>query len=724
MAKPPLQEDPVWSILPSYDMYQYTFYGQLDPPEYGALGPSRTVLEESETLSTDPTPAHSLSNISADLVTTATNYTLQFSAPESAPNANLIVADESHQLWRETVLDNIHNLRNFSSTDNPYTNNVSVSVLFTAEVGEVNVEPRHIDPLQYEFKQGDYLHGYVLIKNNDPQPMPFDMFYVLFEGNLITEGAQDGPLRAGNVRIKKFLELYEFAASWNQSEVNRLLSEKDSHFTCRQVVDPRDGAYLKIQNRCLAPNTLYKRFFTFRIPDKLLDTECSSHNLSSHTTMPPTFGVLAKEKALWNTLAKPIVDFPSPGLLMSYEVLARFIGKALTIKVFDKPVLPTKLINESGDEYIILKESTAFVRVVPETHIMNAAELATNNEVARLLHENLVKRAEECIENGKQYLQKSAKSLKAPAALEPTTTSDDYKERQLYTRVLDNKHSAKLPQDKVTITIPVLRKKMLLPSKCSGVLQVSTPSTEYLLNYLSPKRFCAKDGASPQWTLEVPIDVTFIPNDELCKAPKITSIIPELAVATIHAGKRPIPVELTPRLMFRNPSREVLLHASTDNFENIVSGPMRQYAKDLAQLATSVLPDEYRPRRGLVEDVLALAAVKVKCNNLVLRGLKAVMAGSSVDLESRPVMPLQSGADGTHNLLFKLMLDATKAQRKTAKVAPLAPGYSAVDEFCLVPSFQSCYLSRMYFLRLYISFSTDQLVELKVPLTIVKMPLT
>ena len=51
-----------------------------------------------------------------------------------------------------------------------------------------------MDPSNREFKQGDYLHGYVTIRNTSDQPIPFDMVYVVFEGTFTTLDTLSGTI--------------------------------------------------------------------------------------------------------------------------------------------------------------------------------------------------------------------------------------------------------------------------------------------------------------------------------------------------------------------------------------------------------------------------------------------------------------------------------------------------------------------------------------------------
>ena len=56
---------------------------------------------------------------------------------------------------------------------------------------------------------------------------------------------------------------------------------------CLNIIDPIDGSALCFKKeKIIFPGITYKRFFTFRIPNNLLDSECNDHALSKHVELP------------------------------------------------------------------------------------------------------------------------------------------------------------------------------------------------------------------------------------------------------------------------------------------------------------------------------------------------------------------------------------------------------------------------------------------------------
>ena len=119
----------------------------------------------------------------------------------------------------ETILDNVHRLPNLTFQSHKISEAVKLEVHFTKDVCELGKKPELIDPYIYEYKQGDLLNGYILIKNTSEKPIPFEMFYLLFEGNFMVANPLDAK---DKVKIRKFLEMFDFSGSWNEGNISRL----------------------------------------------------------------------------------------------------------------------------------------------------------------------------------------------------------------------------------------------------------------------------------------------------------------------------------------------------------------------------------------------------------------------------------------------------------------------------------------------------------------------
>lgn len=153
---------PVWSILPLYHMYTSTINKSLDlnddnnefePPTY----------DDSSTMSS----SHTLSepnNLSDSRQNSTSNINSRSTVSSQSPD--FIVADESTGQWQETILDNVHKLKSLTDSEsNSYAKNLKIEMFFTEDIGMLGVEPKFVDVLKYEYKQGDLINGYVMVEN-------------------------------------------------------------------------------------------------------------------------------------------------------------------------------------------------------------------------------------------------------------------------------------------------------------------------------------------------------------------------------------------------------------------------------------------------------------------------------------------------------------------------------------------------------------------------------
>lgn len=151
-----------------------------------------------------------------------------------------------------------------------------------------------------------------------------------------------------------------------------------------------------------------------------------------------------------------------------------------------------------------------------------------------MLYQNFIQRIEEKTKNGKRLKEAiesgddvSALNISALIAAEDASAAagDAVKARQLYTRYDDvsKRPCAKKPQN-VTVMVPVHKRSLLGPAKLRGTISVSSPMTDYLINYMQRERFRSDIAANEElWKLEIPINVTFLP--EVTGAGKVPEIV-------------------------------------------------------------------------------------------------------------------------------------------------------------------------------------------------------
>ncbi|CAN3363636.1 hypothetical protein DICA2_E12948 [Diutina catenulata] len=177
----------------------------------------------------------------------------------------------------ELSMDIIDNLATLQDLDLP---GFKIDVHFTREVGKIGVRPEEIT--LGSVKPGDYIHGYINIDNESDTPYFFQQLFIMLEGVYSCKAHQE-----------TFLQMFDFGASYNLARINRLLEENSSPYQFRDLpTDPVDGRIICFHKnhkvyRCFHAKSRYKRYFSFKLPDKLLDSHCGEA-IPEHLALPPT----------------------------------------------------------------------------------------------------------------------------------------------------------------------------------------------------------------------------------------------------------------------------------------------------------------------------------------------------------------------------------------------------------------------------------------------------
>lgn len=771
------QRDPtnpeVLSILPSYYMYSTTMNRPLspeDPPTYDAPYLS----------SASPHSANSGASTSYN-----DEYTSSRRSPSISPvlsNAdspvNDIVADQTTQSWQETLLNNVHKLENLTFTNNDMSNAVRQSVHFTREIGQIGVKPTIFDPSNCEYAPGECLNGFVLIENTLKVPIPFDMYYVLFEGNYIFEHPAD---TENPITYKRFLEMYDLSASYNEIHVNRLTSEVPNHFICDGIYDELDDTYLTLSNRSdrltfgnkrfLIPGRKYKRFFTFKIPERLLDSECKRHSLSTHIEMPPTLGRchMKKCRCEYGT-TNEVKDFASKNASIAYSVMTRFIGKRSLYEsnCRSSTSRKQKLVSDKGDEFIILKETNDAIRIIPQYVPQREFYLQMKSKEQDLMLQNLKNRLEEKIKAGKRLLD----SLAAGNYNESIAIIKETERAELVlAKLLQQYKEARFhetPSNPLvySVSVPVLGKRTkraplsTFIHKASsdpvvGTLNLNTPSLTYRIPYIPSKPFRSTlgqqdvDRLKKCWRIKIPIDLRFqnLENTANFKFPKIKFVKTTMLVTTLKSEKWPVPLEWKHDIVFSQqqyPSHSDV-HAAKfgskdpDTFEANVKTPFREISSKLYKYLTTLPAENFRVSSSLTDDVklichledetvelsvnqFSISDESSSINDKVIHDKVFNFAQSSIEackvieqMEWRNLKQHGGDTSSTYQKQFEISLNLDTANVLGAR---LNDGFSTVDEITLVPGFQNCCMSRFYAIRLMLITVDDQIISVKVPLSV------
>ncbi|KAI5956154.1 hypothetical protein CANMA_004584 [Candida margitis] len=614
--EPPSEESLINNILPSYDMFKSTISLELEPRDenYTVDPPSY----EDHTM-TPVMSARESENLDTEILV------------EDYPNNSVNVLND-------TILSNLDRLPKLDS------DGLEVGITFTETVGQVGIKSAIIDPTAKEFKQGDFIHGYVTIKNTTKSPIKFDMVYVLFEGvSALNE--------IDNSRNHNFLTMVDLFASWSYANIDRLVTDKgDPHDWCPGEIDPLDGTSLSIDARRLfQPGVTYKRFFTFKVPLKLLDDTCEK-SLPSHVELCPTFGLNRESIPASLALGSDHVrDLAMVNCYISYSVSATIVGRATS---FDLDVV--------NDRYIVAKRDKAPIRLIPDSAYF---DYDANTRYRAFVH--------------------TIEELLCPT-LNPVISQETLKVKQLYSQKAFEKSG-------YYQCVQPFRKKTLTGSSSTGLIALSSKKDWYRIKYTPPNHGFKSE-------LTIPVEVRYSGPSQKVEIKKVDV---ELVAMTIQSKSHPIPIEFTKEMLFND--QEVLSKPTTSNFDSLVVTKFYNYLQKLNKAVKNGAKIEYQ----IYKDVKTLASLSTKYINLTVPNA-FYRDNRKAKLSDIPWEEEES------DLVKKFSIGADLGKCSLKGVNRVISG---LDKITLVPSFQSCYISRMYYLKVGIKTNGANL-SLSLPLRI------
>lgn len=284
---------------------------------------------------------------------------------------------QSHENYGHTVLDNIDKLPKL------YDSPLDIQIYVTKKIPQPGVA-NELETRLKEYSIGDVVNGYITIENKSDKPVDFGLFIVTLEGTVrATERIPSLSINAGNIKrilMKKFLKMFDFTASYGYGYIPSSAGIEYSPFS----VDPHDGCIFGVPDeRVLQPHAKYKKFFTFKFPEKLLDNSCLNSVLP-HVLPPPSLGIdktsfynrsagIVLNKALGygslNNRGTPLLtkDYCYEDVSISYSIEAKFIDK-LNAKDQKKAFSHADINDhdDDGNKYVVLKSAQYFLRFIPD----------------------------------------------------------------------------------------------------------------------------------------------------------------------------------------------------------------------------------------------------------------------------------------------------------------------------------------------------------------------
>lgn len=659
MTSPSYEKVPMWNILPSYQLYESTFSKNVNPRD-------------------------------EDLCVEPPTYDAALPRLATSENSDYFGNAGRALRWEDSILANTHRLKRLATLKKPLADCLHIDITLTRGPGAKGSKPDVYDPLRCEFLQGDSVHGYVVVRNTSTHAVPFDMFSVVLEGRVCVNG--DVAEGKKPVVFYKFLNMFDYKALWTPAFFNTADTE---------VVDPVDGTLLLFPNeKYLEPGTAYKRFFTFTLPDTLLDCACETHEIPRHCRVLPSVGLdkdmflqllrRARDKLVRPGLASRaesplpgepkrtpadnlVRDFCFPDTSVCYCVEARLVGKRSSY---------TKSTSPGADEFIIVKEGSASLRVVPRS-IEDSAE---DDVAAQRYYETFLRDVKSIIERGLHLHQ--GEPLRRPST-----------SKQLYT--LQTLLSRPSQRDRYEVFLPYKRKTLTQASKVVGVVSASVPRKEYVVRYVSPASFIlfTDHDTTKISKVTVPLSLSFRSADAPgAKLPEIKGVTVDLVACTIRSKKYPIPIELSTDMELQNSL------APDDGLERYVVQPFKDYLLQIEKLIEKHGAAALDISQQTIMDIKSLANLLVKSVNLKFDHVSTKTQGG-----------LSQWTESEKGYFTKDIAVTVDLQSLFAKDTR---GYSddlKIGALCLVPTFQSCIISRYYYLLLGIKLGNGEVLLVKVP---------
>ncbi|KAI5955602.1 hypothetical protein KGF54_001104 [Candida jiufengensis] len=656
------------------------------------------------------------------------------------------MADEEDE---ETILENAHKLKRLSSTNKDISKSLEVKLYLTKSIGKVGEKYTIIDPLSYEFKQGDFIYGFVLITNRTKVDIPFDMFSVQLEGTA-TFGKTNSTLVDQPAHISRFLTMFDFNASWNDAFLDRLISDHNNPHSSNPMstFDPIDNTYYHLNaKKIFEPGITYKKFFTFKIPEKLLDNNCEQ-SLIKHLQIPPTLGISKNEvisslRHKWKDqdiqvedlinkkykYASLTNDFSFVDTSISYAISARIIGRVHGYSNLLGAGNTNHNHDKDADEYVVANEDYKYIRVIPITQEIFSLNRSMIHQEARLLYSAMIDNIKDKINQGRDLSQHadalrpmtSTGSLATlrdepinsiqtvmedPNTLHPSSSTTELAKMQqsYYSKTNQTIRSVKNPEA-YEVFYPIKKKSMFGSSKVTGIMVFSTPKKDYNVNYMSLPQF----GTRTPTILSIPFDIVYI--DDKHSPPEFKSVSVELVSLTIKSKKHPIPVVIHPEMLFENKNKGT--SSSQDNFDVITIKRFQKYAFELSKLLKELGP-ELNVEREMVQDIKCLANLSTKYVHLKVKNLTFNKFQSINQIPwDKKIEQSSNGNEKFEDIKYVKKFDLN-VDFGSLQLRP------TLSDFCLVPDFQSCLIGRLYYLKIDIRLHTAEKISLRVPIVLQK----
>ncbi|CAI4899852.1 AHL_G0047730.mRNA.1.CDS.1 [Saccharomyces cerevisiae] len=544
--------------------------------------------------------------------------------------------------------------------------------------------PKHESMLR-EYTSGDIIHGYFTVENKSTKPIKFDMFYLTLEGTTSSKTQSPFGIQKTTERI---LRMVDMAASWSYNHEDVNTGEDLCGF-----FDSIDKTSFGLPNsRILNPGDKRKKFFTFKIPNQLLDVTCK-HGHFSHSLLPPTLG-----------FDRPSSSHPELSTLKFSESLGygrfrqrrSFWAREKCLK--DLEDFDIEIANRLG---MIEKVFSKIERAIP-IHKEDIQEANRSDQLSPL-------RASLFNTGLKNVFLKSVRNI-------PSSQPDD--------------PTSKTNSEKIgLITIKIKPPSNALPYWCPNLIQkqnvFSMRNRQNQKNWTNLRGLLSVEEREKLENLRLELVCMQAANSIPHDPPEISSLETELICLTTNT-KDCKPVRFHSDLLLKKHKYNEIKKIFKEILENI-EAYRDEFTKNQTKINLLLADDARASLRNrsldfsdlmpssIIKDVQVLA--NMEANVVVMKNaLKTKLVGEkSVPVASSPISSIiprtsrnkkTSPSNYHHSVLSHRKSNEWNQVSSTEYKRTLLLNIKYNDDFkaTIVPSFESCLCSRSYFLRVKLHF--------------------
>ncbi|WEJ94787.1 ubiquitin ligase-binding protein bul1 [Yamadazyma tenuis] len=395
---------------------------------------------------------------------------------------------------------------------------------------------------------------------------------------------------------------------------------------------------------------------SFDIPYRLLDNECP-HDLMSHLNLPPSV----------DSKGARVFGFSNTDL--NYCVSVRLVGRGADYGV----------VSRGPSEYVILRGDTKRIDIIP-TEVKNLP-LATQNGMLHDLLARIDKKLQMAHEVSKVLGGRNLEGIEDLVGSIEEVIKCSSKGSQSYSTapipVVGESNHKKVIELKSVFVRPFFKKIEML---------LQTPNTVYCIPY--------------QRNLH---EILTIPLSLKSNSPvKLKSIRVSLGILSIRSDVYPIPLEINHDMMFKNTNPPIT--NDTDTFSHHIISVFRAKYHEVRDAIQEMGAENFKIEQELVNSIRSMAMLKDKMVELPL-------CSPVLTQNEQPVSTIAwTKVDNAYHCDVEVTVDFAGVNSKQLQ--------SMFKRIQLLPNFQYCHESRLYYLKVVLDFGDNTFVA-KLPLSII-----